>query len=201
MSYQQPAQPGYGQQPGWGQQPPPKKNPAGKIIGFGCLGIVGLIVVIAIIGAIVGSSGDSSTDDTSKPAATAGDAKPGKDDAKADEPKEAPAKKAPVVVTAKVVEFKKSILADGDDYTSVQVTLTNNGDKDLDVNPLYFTVTDTGGSKHTAELGVDEDQMEVVKLAPGENVTGTITGKGSYTAKYVTYTDGLLGDSVRGDAS
>ncbi|MEU1088990.1 DUF4352 domain-containing protein [Streptomyces sp. NPDC005892] len=164
------------------------------------MGIVGLIVVIAIIGALVSSGGDSS-DDTSKPPATTGDAKPGSDDAKADEAKEEPAKKAPVVVTAKKVAFKKSVLAQGDDYTSVQVTLTNNGDKDLDVNPLYFTVTDTSGSKHTAELGVDEGQMELVKLAPGENVTGTITGAGTFTPKYVTYTDGLLGDSVKGDVS
>lgn len=56
-------------------------------------------------------------------------------------------------------------------------------------------------SKHTAELGVDEDQLDTVKLAPGKNVTGTITSKGTFKAKYVTYTDGLIGDSVRGDVS
>ncbi|WP_241748408.1 DUF4352 domain-containing protein [Streptomyces sp. M3] len=87
----------------------------------------------------------------------------------------------------------------GDDYTSVKVTITNNSKDDIDVNPLYVTITD--GSKHSAELGVDEDQLDTVKLAPGENVTGTITGKGAFGAKYVTYTDGLIGDSVRGDVS
>lgn len=197
MSYQQP-QPGQPQQPGWGQQPPPapKKGKTGKIIGFGCLGIVGLFILIAIIAAVASGGDDSPESSTTKPTTTQGDTKK-------DEPKkeEESAKKAPVAVTAKQVDFKKSILAEGDDYTSVQVTITNNSKNDLDINPLYVTITDTSGSKHTAELGVDEDQLDTVKLAPGENVTGTITGKGKFDAKYVTYTDGLIGDSVRGDVS
>ncbi|MEU7736591.1 DUF4352 domain-containing protein [Streptomyces griseus] len=203
MSYQQP-QPGHPQQPGWGQQPPPapKKSNAGKIIGFGCLGIIGLLVLIGIIGAVAMGGDDGSDTGTSKQPTAAGDAKPGKDnDAEPDAPKEQPEKKAPVAVTAKQVDFKKSILAQGDDYTSVQVTITNNSKSDIDINPLYVTITDTDGSKHTAELGVDEDQLDTVKLAPGENVTGTVTGKGKFDAGYVTYTDGLIGDSVRGDVS
>ncbi|GKQ37661.1 hypothetical protein [Streptomyces sp. A012304] len=50
-------QPGYGapQQPVWGPPPPaPKKASPGKIIGFGCLGAVGLFVALAVIGAIAG---------------------------------------------------------------------------------------------------------------------------------------------------
>ncbi|MBQ1118527.1 DUF4352 domain-containing protein [Streptomyces sp. C3-3] len=196
MSYQQP-QPGQPQQPGWGQQPPPApKKKTGKIIGFGCLGIVGLFVLIAIIAAVAGGGDDGNESSTTKPAATQGDTK--KDEPKKEE-KEKPAKKAPVTVTGKQVDFKKSVLAQGDDYTSVQVTITNNSKNDIDINPLYVTITDTDGSKHTAELGVDEDQLDTVTLAPGENVTGTITGKGKFDAKYVTYTDGLLGDSIRGD--
>jgi hypothetical protein len=38
-------------------------------------------------------------------------------------------------------------------------------------------------------------------LAPGEKTTGVITGKGAFTPKYVTCTDGLFGDDVRGDVS
>jgi hypothetical protein len=75
MSQQQypPQQPGSGgpQQP-YGQPPfaapPPKKTGAGKVIGLGCLGLVGLFVLIALIGAVAGSgsgSNDSkSADDT-----------------------------------------------------------------------------------------------------------------------------------------
>ncbi|MCI4042946.1 DUF4352 domain-containing protein [Streptomyces sp. TRM75563] len=190
MSNQQP------QQPGWGQQPPPaQKRKTGKIVGFGCLGIVGLIVLIAVIAMVASGGDDGNESSTTKPTASQGETKK-------DEPKEEEsAEKAPVTVTAKAIAFEKSVLAQGDDYTSVQVTITNNSKNDIDVNPLYVTITGTDGSKHTAELGVAEDQLDAVKLAPGENVTGTVTGKGTFDAKYVTYTDGLLGDSVRGDVS
>ncbi|MFE2212156.1 hypothetical protein ACFW93_09245 [Streptomyces canus] len=63
------------QQPGWGgpQQPfgppPPKKGGAGKVIGLGCLGLVGLFVLIALIGAVAGGgsgSNDSKRADDTK---------------------------------------------------------------------------------------------------------------------------------------
>ncbi|MEV4683600.1 DUF4352 domain-containing protein [Streptomyces kurssanovii] len=81
------------------------------------------------------------------------------------------------------------------------VTITNNSDEKIDVNPLYFSITATDGSKHNAELGEDENQMDTMDLAPGEKATGVITGKGAFTPMYVTYTDGLFGDDVRGDVS
>ncbi|MFJ8779204.1 hypothetical protein [Streptomyces sp. NPDC102476] len=76
MSQQQypPQQPGSGgpQQP-YGQPPfappPPKKAGAGKVIGLGCLGLVGLFVLIALISAVAGggsSSNDSKSADTTK---------------------------------------------------------------------------------------------------------------------------------------
>ncbi|MFF0568972.1 DUF4352 domain-containing protein [Streptomyces sp. NPDC004041] len=195
MTYQQP-QPGQPQQPGWGQQPPPpRKGKTGKIIGFGCLGIVGLIVLITVIAMVASGGGDGNESSTTKPSAAQGEATK-------DEPKEEePAEKAPVTVTAKAVVFKKSVLAQGDDYTSVRVTITNNSKNDIEVNPLYVTITDTDGSKHTVELGVDEDQLDAMTLSPGENVTGTVTAEGTFDAQYVTYTDGLIGNSVRGDVS
>ncbi|MFC8885848.1 DUF4352 domain-containing protein [Streptomyces cinereoruber] len=115
--------------------------------------------------------------------------------------KEEPADDAAVKVTAKRAEFKPTVLHDGSDFTSVSVTVTNSGDKEINVNPLFFTITDTSGSKHTVALGMDKDQIGTVKLAPGENATGTVTAKGSFTAKYVTYTDGLIGEAVRGNVS
>jgi hypothetical protein len=196
QQFQPPGQP----QPGYGYPPPPqpKKNSAGKIIGFGCLGIVGLFVLLAIAGALIGDSGDSTADKKPTPPAAAASSAP----AKAPESKPAePEKKAEVVVAAKAAEFKKTILAQGDGYTSVSVTVTNNSSKPINVNPLYFAITDTNGTKHNAELGVDENQIGTVELAPGENVTGAVTGKGSWTAKSVTYTDGLIGKSVRADVS
>ncbi|MCX5587575.1 DUF4352 domain-containing protein [Streptomyces erythrochromogenes] len=186
-------------QPGHGYPPPPqpKKNSAGKIIGFGCLGIVGLFVLLAIAGALIGGGKEdkAAKEPAAAPAASSAPAK-------APESKSAePEKKAAVAVVAKKTEFKKTVLAQGDAYTSVSVTVTNNSSKPINVNPLYFAITDTNGTKHNSELAVDKDQIGTVELAPGENVTGAITGKGSWTAKSVTYTDGLIGDSVRADVS
>ncbi|MFJ7586501.1 DUF4352 domain-containing protein [Streptomyces sp. NPDC097617] len=193
-----------GQQGGFGYPPPPqpKKASAGKIVGFSCLGIVGLLVLLGIIGALLGGGdGDDKATatkdpDTSQAAAPSVPAKSADTKTSA-----APEKKSAVAVVAKKAAFKASILAKGDGYTSVSVTVTNNSSKEISVNPLYFTITDTAGTKHTIELAADENQIATVDLAPGENVTGSITGKGSFTAKTVTYTDGLIGDAVRADVS
>ncbi|MFD5938294.1 FxLYD domain-containing protein [Streptomyces griseus] len=63
QQYPQNQQPqGWGQQPPqWGGQPPaPKKSSAGKVVGFGCLGAVALLVVLGVAGAVLGGtdSGD-----------------------------------------------------------------------------------------------------------------------------------------------
>jgi hypothetical protein len=86
----------------------------------------------------------------------------------------------------------------GGKYTSVKVTVANNGEKN---NPLYFTIPDTDGVKHGAEPGMDEDQIAIVELQPGEKVTGTVTSGGEFTPQYVTYVDGLFGKGVRGNVS
>ncbi|MFJ9559845.1 hypothetical protein ACIRQQ_07375 [Streptomyces fuscichromogenes] len=85
MSNQQPQQP-YGQPPFHPQ--PPKKGPgAGKVIGLGCLGLVGVAVVIGIAAAAVGGSGsnDSSSSGSKSTSTAATDNKAatgGKDDSK-----------------------------------------------------------------------------------------------------------------------
>ncbi|MFE6826300.1 hypothetical protein [Streptomyces sp. NPDC057690] len=105
MSQQYPQQPHHPnqQQPGWGgpqtppghaappfQPLPPKKPGAGKIIGLGCAGIIGLFVVIGIIGAA--TSGGDSTDKSNKDKAVAATGKSTTDDAKGEPAKEEPAK-------------------------------------------------------------------------------------------------------------
>ncbi len=217
----QPQQPGYGhpQQPGYGYPPqpgypggpapqPPKKNNVGKIIGLGCGGILALVLLIGIIGAVAGGGDDSDSGKKEEAGASTAaspkskEEKPAAKEESAPEKEEEPApQEGPVKVTAKKTAFTGSILADGTDYTSVLVTVTNSGDEAADVNPLYFTITDTAGTKHTAELAADENQIDTVTLAPGENISGTVTGKGTFTPKYVTFTDGLLGDPIRADVS
>ncbi|MFC8403511.1 DUF4352 domain-containing protein [Streptomyces griseoincarnatus] len=193
--YPQPS--GYGF-PGTPPPPPAKKRRFLKFAGFGCAGVLGLVVLIAALSA----SGDDSDDGGNTAADTSVSASAGAKEKGPDaKRKESEQGGGPVKVTAQRAEFSKSILADGSDYTSVRVTVVNDGDDEVSVNPLYFTITDTDGTKHTVELGVDEEQIDTVDLAPGENISGTVTGKGTFTPKYVTYTDGLLGDPVRVDVS
>lgn len=196
MSHQQPHQ---GPQP---YQPPtpPKKPMSGlAITGIVIGGIFALLIVIGVIGAAAGG-GDTKTDD-SKAAVETSSSAPAKDKTEAPKPKPNPAAPAPVQIAAKKTTFSPGVLHDGGAYTSVSVTITNNSHKWIDINPLYFTITDTNGTKHSAELAVDENQIDTVKLAPGENTNGAITGKGAFTPKYVTYVDGLLGQGVRADVS
>ncbi|MFD9522504.1 DUF4352 domain-containing protein [Streptomyces sp. NPDC059979] len=176
------------------QAPQPKKRSKGKIAGLGCLGIVALFIVMGAIA----SGGDNEKAGT--PAAKSS-APPAPESAPKNDPAKDKKDTGPVAVTAEKTKFEKGVLADGTDYTSVLVTVTNNGDKAIDVNPLFVTITDNSGTKHTAELGVDERQIATVHLAPGENVSGAITAKGTFTPKYVTYTDGIIGDSIRADVS
>ncbi|WP_455359727.1 FxLYD domain-containing protein [Streptomyces sp. SYSU K21746] len=71
---QQPGQQ-WGQQPtgpGWGGPPPqPRKSNTGKVIGFSCLGVVGLVVVLGIVGALV-SGGDGDKPESSSVATSPG---------------------------------------------------------------------------------------------------------------------------------
>ncbi|MEV5167282.1 DUF4352 domain-containing protein [Streptomyces werraensis] len=193
--YPQPA--GYGF-PGTPPPPPRRRGRFLRSAGFGCAGVLGLVVVIAALSASGGDSDDGGNKAAGSSVSDSAGAKEKSPDAKKREPEQGG---GPVKLTAEPAEFSKSILADGSDYTSVRVTVVNDGDDEVSVNPLYFTITDTDGTKHTVELGVDEEQIDTVDLAPGENISGTVTGKGTFTPKYVTYTDGLLGDPVRVNVS
>ncbi|MFF7879133.1 FxLYD domain-containing protein [Streptomyces californicus] len=82
------------QQPQWGGPPPapPKKSNAGKVIGFGCLGAVGLLVAIGIVGAVA-LGGDDGGEASSKPSVTASKPAAAPEKGAEEEPKEeAPAK-------------------------------------------------------------------------------------------------------------
>ncbi|MGE7390451.1 DUF4352 domain-containing protein [Streptomyces sp. NPDC004126] len=202
---QQPPPPPYGQQPpppyGYpAPPPPPQKSNAGKIIGFGCGGIVLLALVLFACGAVVtGASKSSAKKDTpitvpSAPGASAPNAAPMQP---APGTSEAPAgtadKNADVVLTASPTAFRPSVLAQGSDYTSVRVTIVNNAAKQVDVNVFYFEVTAEDGTRKQIELAASEDQIDTVKLAKGEKATGTITVKGKITAKTVTFRNGFVG--------
>ncbi|MFE7752486.1 DUF4352 domain-containing protein [Streptomyces sp. NPDC057428] len=198
MSYQEP-QPDRPRRRG--PQPPQQRGSGvGRIVGFSCLGVVGLVLVFAVgSAAVLGGEGDSARPGA-EPAATASAATPDKAGATetAGRGTHKPAGQ-PVKIVATRTDFQGSALADGTDYTSVRITISNDGEAGIGVDPLYFSLTGTDGSRHPAELAVDENQIATVELAPGESVTGTVTGKGTFTPAYVTFVDGLLGATVRGD--
>lgn len=181
--------------------PPPKKGMStGAIVAITLGSIFGAIILIGAMAA----SGDTTDGKAGAkpttvevPAAQPSKAAPAK---KTQAPAE-PAEKAPVTLTAKKATFTPSVLHQGGAFTSVKVTITNNGTEKISVNPLYFTITDTDGSKHQAELGQDKNQIDTMDLEPGEKTTGIITGKGKFTPKYVTYVDGLFGEGIRGTVS
>jgi len=76
MSQQYPQQPQWGapQQPQW-TPPPPKRRSVGKILGFGCLGIIGLFVIIAIAAVATSSGGSKTSSSASTTASSSSTAK------------------------------------------------------------------------------------------------------------------------------
>ncbi|GAA2449241.1 DUF4352 domain-containing protein [Streptomyces macrosporus] len=187
--------PGRPQQP----MPPQKKSNAGKIIGFGCLGVIAFFIVIGVIAAALGGGGDESAE--KKPAASSAPKDSGgeKGGEKEEAPKEEAAEESPIAITAEKTDLRPTILADGEDYTSILVTVVNNDTEKVDVNPLYFEVTGADGAKYDVELAVDERQIDTVELAKGEKVTGAVTVKGTIEPKSVTFMNGLLGDTIKAD--
>jgi hypothetical protein len=159
---QQPPQPGWnGQQqpvqtpagwagpgtpPQWGPPPqPPKKSSAGKIIGFGCLGVIALFVVIGIIGAAA-SGGSDSTDNSNKDkAVSAAGSNP-----KADQSQKAPAKEKRAEGTKSQAEQFQACVAKSGTSTEKaavkHVTKVTGADKRNDILDAAEVWTDyTGG--------------------------------------------------------
>lgn len=146
QQYPQPQQPGWGgqQQPGYGapqfQPQPPKKSNAGKIIGFGCLGVVALFVLIGIIAAVAGGGSDNSADTSNKDKAVAASSTP-----KADKAKPTPAQET----KSQAEKFKACVAKSGTptEKKAVQhVTKVTGTDKRNDILDSAEVYTDfTGG--------------------------------------------------------
>src|SRR5690606_25340868 len=84
------------------------------------------------------------------------------------------AAKPPIGLKARATTAQPSVLSSGGPLTCVAVTVTNNSKKVVNVNPLYFAITGTDGTKHDAStaLGEYEGQIDTMDLAPGENAKG-----------------------------
>lgn len=144
QQYPQQPQPGWGgpQQPGYGTPPfqpqPPKKSKAGKIVGFGCLGVVALFVLIGIAAAAGGGNGDS-TDTGAKDKAVAAGRTPESDKAEA-----TPAQKT----KTQAEQFKACVAKSGTatEKKAVQhVTKVTGADKRNDILDAAEVYTDFSG--------------------------------------------------------
>lgn len=109
----------------------------------------------------------------------------------------------PIKLRAKRATAARSILSDGGAMSCVRVTVTNQSKKSLPVNPLYFSITDTGGTKHdtSSALGDYEGQIDTMTLAPGENAKGLVCAKGKFTPKVLAMTNELFSDAARAEVS
>ena len=148
-------QPGRGApQPGYGPPPPqpPKKRSAGKIVGFGCLGVLALFVLIGIVGAALSGGSKDSADTSNKDKAVTASEKPKAD--KTDKAKETPAK---VETKTQAEEFKACVAKSGtptEKKAATHVTKVTGADKQnniLDAPEVYTDFTGGFMSSHAGD--------------------------------------------------
>lgn len=167
---------GHGTQPGYGP-PGEKRTPWGKIVGIGC-GVLLLLLLVGggctAVGLFLAQSrtptvGAPETDDS-------GPLRHEKETVGAE-------------VTAGRTEFEPGPLYTSGEYTSVDVSVRNEGEGSLDVNPLYFSVVDVSGTLHsTAEaIGMDARELDAGTLVPGQSMSGVITVQGLVEADRVVF--------------
>ncbi|WP_017570361.1 DUF4352 domain-containing protein [Nocardiopsis halotolerans] len=181
-------------QPPYGQPMPPHQGMStGKKIGLGCGGCLGVLLVLLLLGGCMAAlSGDDSAGGAQESAATQEETTPetSEDTPAEEEPaEEVVEEESDVVVTAEAVEFTPSILYDGGEFTSVYVTVENNGDENVDVNPLYFAIVADDGTKYDTSggLGEAEDQIDTMTLSPGQRAEGVVTAEGAFTPASVEF--------------
>ncbi|GHD20313.1 DUF4352 domain-containing protein [Nocardiopsis kunsanensis] len=153
--------------PPGGGYTPSRPAPWGKILGIGC-GVALLLMLVAggCMAAAMFTVSDGSSD-AQEPAIEA----PGTSEEPALEPGD---------VTADHTEFDPSPLYTSGEYTSVEVSVINNSQEELDVNPLYFTMIDQEGQNHSSRSGVgmDDNEIGAEKLSPGQTTSGAVTVEG-----------------------
>ncbi|KAB2379004.1 DUF4352 domain-containing protein [Actinomadura montaniterrae] len=108
-------------------------------------------------------------------------------------------KPGPVKLDAKRAQAQDSVLNTGTPLSCVRVTVTNQSGDDVDVNPLYFSITDTGNTKHDpgSALGEYDGEIAATTLAPHENVKGLVCAEGHFQPKVVAMTDALFSEIAR----
>lgn len=184
-------------QPTYQPQPPKQGMSTGRKFGLGCGAFLLLLLLMGGCMAALssGADGSGSSQDTSEQTEETVEAE-------FEEAAEEPQEDEPVVLTAEVADFVPSILHDGGDYTSVHVTVENNGDDAIEVNPLYFAIVADDGTKKdtTSALGMSESQIDTVTLNPGQRAEGVVTAEGAFSPASVEFEEALgLGVTITAD--
>ncbi|MCY9784592.1 DUF4352 domain-containing protein [Nocardiopsis sp. EMB25] len=106
-----------------------------------------------------------------------------------------PASDTTVGLTAAPGTLEPSFMFDDGDYVTVEVTVVNNTDEPVSVASMYFTLVDDGGEEHVAGAGLlmDADDIDVVELAPGQEITGNVSSSGTFTPVTVQFQSGSFG--------
>lgn len=168
-------------QPGWAAPPPaPRKSAAGKIIGFGCLGIVLLFVLIGIV-AVAASGGGGGGGDDPKPGAgrASTDAPAGNDD---DSTREATGPTGDVKLTACEIEAFTT-------WPSAKLTITNRSSKTSNYMVQVEFVDAKGtriGEGFAATNNLRPGQIAEEQAQGAAEVTGKVTCRVTEVTRYAS---------------
>lgn len=110
-------------------------------------------------------------------------------------------KTVPVQIKAKRAAFRPGPLNAGGAWTCVRATVTNNTAQNLDINPFFFELTDSGGQKRKAAVGEAEGEFDTMTLAPKEKASGLVCADGKFTPKTITFTKDGFGTNYRAEVS
>ncbi|MEC3894839.1 DUF4352 domain-containing protein [Nocardiopsis sp. LDBS1602] len=175
--------PPYGTPPPYGQQPPPPKAgmSTGAKVGIGCAAAVVLLVLL-LIGGLVATL---VTEDSSSPRPETSSAAPEPEEPEETDPvteeTEAASEEDDIVMTASLAGNVENSIDDAV-FTVVDVTVENNGDESIDINPIYFQAILADGTSANdwgEALFADIDHFSVGSLPPGGSVEGQISVSGA----------------------
>lgn len=172
MSQQFPP-PGQQPPPGYGYPPPtpPRKSPVGKVIGFSCLGVVGLVVLIGIAGALVSDGEDGSKKATPPAASSAAPKQPEAPAAGSSAPAKAPASKpAPAPAGAEAdVKVTGCEVDSATHWAKALLTITNGSSKKSNYM-VSVEFVDASGTRVGEAIAASNN------LAPGQAAKETAQG-------------------------
>ncbi len=179
---------------------------AGKVFGFGCLGLVGLVVIIGIVAALGGGGNSSDNTTSSSTASSTSEQKSvstpaaatvyGVGDTIALAGQE-------LVVTKVDKHYSSGNMFDKpssseNNYVLVNVSIKNTGSSSLSVNPYSFKLEDETGTQRDSALALSDSPLNSVTLSGGGNTSGNIVfeaKKDSSTLKLI-YSPGLFSKDV-----